>query len=574
MTNIQLMLHKLSHILNKKNKHDIYKVLLLGFIVGLFELFGLTLLVLMIQLFSDPKTISNNSLLEYLYITVSDGKTLYFVLIVSMSVLLFYLLKTVISVINAKKMAKLASSLYIDLSKNLFSNYLKYYYRDISKKNTGDYNQVLLIEADNLSLMIASVINLVIHLVIIGMLYAYMLFIDFYLTLILSLVMLCGVFLYKNFVNHRLTLMGEDRIVAVNDYMKLIKTTFSNYRIMKSLNNDFLDLKLEDITSRYKKARIDMLYWAEIPRIFIELIVIIVMIAILVFIKLKYENGHDLLLIVSAYALALFRMIPSLSRITNGINNINIYKKTLDLIHIEITNETEEQKNPGIPLKMKKNLLLHDISYQYDSNEANILDNINLTINQGDKIAIIGESGSGKSTLMDILIGLHLPSSGTMRIDDQIIDRQNLKNWRQNISFVPQKVVLFESNLKENITLGKEFDSSLFDKVLKDSYMYETVQLKGGIDAKIGDEGVGFSGGQMQRLALARALYQDREILFLDEATSSLDEEVESRLIDNLLNSYAHKTIIAIVHKASIAEKFSTIIKIKDGKILIIKGSL
>lgn len=574
MTNVRLMLHKLSLILNKKNKSDIYKVLLLGFVVGLFELFGLTLLVLMIQLFSDPKTVSNNSLIEYLYVTVSSGKTLYFVLIISTSVLIFYLFKTAISVINAKKMAKLASSLYIDLSKNLFSNYLKYYYRDISKKNTGDYNQVLLIEADNLSLMISSVINLIIHLVIILMLYAYMLFIDFYLTLILSFVMLCGVFLYKNIVNHKLALMGKDRILAVNDYMKLIKTTFSNYRIMKSLNNDFLDIKLEDITSRYKKARIDMLYWAEIPRIFIELIVIIVMIGILVFIKLKYENGHALLLIVSAYALALFRMIPSLSRITNGVNNINIYAKTLDLIHTEITNEIEEQNYPSLPLKMEKKLLLHNMSYQYDTHEANILNNINFTINKGAKIAIVGESGSGKSTLMDILIGLHLPTSGNMKIDDQIIDFQNLKNWRQSISFVPQKVVLFESDIKENITLGKAFDSSLFDKVLKDSYMYETVLLKGGIAAKIGDEGVGFSGGQMQRLALARALYQDREILFLDEATSSLDEEVESLLIDNLLNSYAHKTIIAIVHKVTIAEKFNTIIEIQSGKIRIIKGSI
>ena len=169
---------------------------------------------------------------------------------------------------------------------------------------------------------------------------------------------------------------------------------------------------------------------------------------------------------------------------------------------------------------------------------------------------------------MDILIGLHLPTTGHVLIDNKKLNSKNIVSWRQSTSFVPQKVVLFESTIRENITFGKKYDKKLFNEVLKDVFLYDMVMEKGGIDIKVGDEISGFSGGQMQRIAFARALYQEREILFLDEATSSLDEEVEIKIIDRLLSKYQYKTIIAIVHKKSIASKFDKVIDISHGSIV------
>jgi ABC-type multidrug transport system fused ATPase/permease subunit len=291
------------------------------------------------------------------------------------------------------------------------------------------------------------------------------------------------------------------------------------------------------------------------------------MIGILLFIKLRYQNTDELLVVVSAYVLALFRMLPSLSRVLNGVSIINMYKKTLDMVHTEFTNEIEKKQTDLKPIVLENNILLQNISFVYPDSDKKSLDNIDIEIKKCDKIAIVGESGSGKSTLMDILIGLHLPTNGNFKVDDIEINSKNIVSWRKNTSFVPQKVVLFESSVKENITFGKEYDEKLFNEVLEDVYMYDTVMSKGGIEAKVGDEVSGFSGGQMQRLAFARALYQERDILFLDEATSALDEEVEMRIINNLLHKYKEKTIIAIVHKESIAKRFDKIIKLKDGRI-------
>lgn len=558
---------KLYFLITKKDKKDIRDVLILGFIVGLFELVGLALIVLMIQVFTNTSIIESNQYFQYIYQHIAQNSLTNFIVIFSIFIFLFYVVKLIISIKNAKLMAKLTSNLYIDISKKLFENYLNYYYRDFGKKNTAEINQILVVESDNLALMISNIIYLLIHLTIIGLLYGYMMYVDWFLTVLVTTIFILLAYMYKKLLNKRLVTMGEERIDAVNSYMRFIKSTFSNYKFIKGLDGEYIDANLSHKTINYKKARIDMLFWSETPRLILEFFVIATMIGILLFIKLRYQNTDELLVVVSAYALALFRMLPSLSRVLSGVSIINMYKKTLDMVHTEFINETEKQQTDFEIIVLKNNVLLQNISFAYPDSDKKSLVEIELEIKKGDKIAIVGESGSGKSTLMDILIGLHLPTNGKFIVDDIEINSENIVSWRKNTSFVPQKVVLFESSVKENITFGKEYDEKLFKEVLEDVYMYDTVMIKGGIEVKVGDEVSGFSGGQMQRLSFARALYQERDILFLDEATSSLDEEIENQMVDKILNKYKEKTIIAIVHKESIADKFDRIIRLKDGHI-------
>ncbi len=563
---IQQFKEKLYFLITEKDKKDIRDVLILGFIVGLFELVGLALIVLMIQVFTNTSIIESNQYFQYIYQHIAQNSLTNFIVIFSIFIFLFYVVKLIISIKNAKLMAKLTSNLYIDISKKLFENYLNYYYRDFGKKNTAEINQILVVESDHLSLMVSNIIYLLIHLTIIGLLYGYMMYIDWFLTAIVTTIFILLAYMYKKLLNKRLVVMGEERIDAVNSYMRFIKSTFSNYKFIKGLDGEYIDVNLSHKTTNYKKARIDMLFWSETPRLILEFFVIATMIGILLFIKLRYQNTDELLLVVSAYALALFRILPSLSRVLNGVNIINMYKKTLDMVHTEFSYDTEKNINSS-NIIFQKHIKLENISFMYPETDRISLVNVTLDIKQGEKIAIVGESGSGKSTLMDILIGLHLPSDGKFIVDNAEIDSHNVIDWRQKTSFVPQKVVLFESTVKENVTFGKEYNEKLFKEVLEDVFMYDIIMDKGGIEAKVGDEISGFSGGQMQRLAFARALYQERNILFLDEATSSLDEEVENEIIENLLNKYQDKTIIAIVHKESIADKFDKVIRLKDGYI-------
>ena len=569
INNIKEFKNKLYSLITLKDKKDINKVLIIGFIVGLFELIGLALILIMIKVFTNPSTFESDNLFTYIYTYIVDENMSYFISLLATSVFCFYVLKLIFSIYNAKLMAKLTTNLYIDISKKLFENYLNYYYRDISKRNTADINQMLVVESDYLALMVSSIIYLLIHLVLIGLLYSYMIYTDWILTALVTALFIGIIFIYKKLMTARLILMGEERLDAINSYMRFIKSTFSNYKFIKGLDGHYIENNLSIKTINYKKSREDMLFWSETPRIMLEFIIVGMMIGILAFIKLKYVNTEELLIIVSAYALALIRMLPSLSRVLVAVNNINLYKKTLDMVHNEFKNEVE---NRNLGKKIINNKIFHNsinlknISFQYPGAENKTLDDLTLSIKKGDKIAIVGESGSGKSTLLDILIGLHLPTGGELLIDTTKVNSKNIVEWRSSTSFVPQKIVLFESTVKENITFGKDYDEKLFIEVLEDVSMYSSVMIRGGIEAQIGDEISGFSGGQMQRLAFARALYQERDILFLDEATSSLNETIEIEIIDNILNKYKEKTIIAIVHKEDIISKFDTVIRIKDGR--------
>ncbi|WP_404833690.1 ATP-binding cassette domain-containing protein [Aliarcobacter butzleri] len=465
---------------------------------------------------------------------------------------------------NAKMMAIINGNIYLDISKKLFENYLNYYYRDIGFKNTAEINQSLVIETDNLSLLVSNIIHLIVNIIIVLLIYLYMFYIDLILTTLISVTILILAYLYRILLINKFTRMGNERLNAVNSYMKLIKSTFSNYKFVKSTSTNYINNDLQIKTSNYKRTRSEMIFWSEVPRLILEFIVIVLMLFILAFIKIKYEQADSLLFIVSVYALSLFRMLPSFSKIINSLNIINMYKSSLNTLHLDFDRRKEVSSTSAI--SFKNSIKLSNIIYKYD--EDNVLSDLSFIINKYDKIAIVGESGSGKSTLLDILIGLHLPNFGDFTVDNTIIDNNNIVAWRQNASFVPQKVVLFESSIEENITFGKEYDEKLMKEVLEDVFMYDVVMSKGGLDTQIGDEVSGFSGGQMQRLALARALYQEKDILFLDEATSSLDEEVEILIIDNLLLKYKEKTIISIVHKDSVAKKFDRVIRIDNGNII------
>ena len=150
--------------------------------------------------------------------------------------------------------------------------------------------------------------------------------------------------------------------------------------------------------------------------------------------------------------------------------------------------------------------------------------NVNITINKGEKIAILGESGSGKSTLVDLIIGLLQPSKGEIQIDNVSLNKSNLQNWRSQIGYISQQIYLFDGTISDNICFGRKFDKGFLKKVLKQANIFNTLEAKQGLDTIVGEGGIQLSGGQKQRIAIARALYGGSEILVLDEATSALDD--------------------------------------------------
>ena len=250
--------------------------------------------------------------------------------------------------------------------------------------------------------------------------------------------------------------------------------------------------------------------------------------------------------------------VSSIFKNENSINS----KRFVDKIQKDINGSKKITK-------FEKFIELKNVSFKYENNKSYILKDINIKIEKNSKIAIIGKSGSGKTTIVDILIGLLEPTEGSLLIDNEKVSE--LVSWKKRIGYIPQNFYLFDESIKKNVAFGINEENIDENKVIK---ALEFAQLKGfvdtlekGIETKVGNQGVKLSGGQKQRIIIARAVYNNPDVLILDEATSAIDEDVEKDFINNLLKIGKNKTIIIISHINSTIENCDKVLKVVDGKI-------
>jgi WLAB PROTEIN len=269
--------------------------------------------------------------------------------------------------------------------------------------------------------------------------------------------------------------------------------------------------------------------------------------------------------IISMYALALYRILPALNRILSNYNTLLFFSNSLDVVYNDLNYTPQIEGKDFIDFKNK--IELTNISFEYTKNKK-VLEDINITINKGDKVAFVGESGSGKSTLVDLIIGLYRPLSGEIVIDDKKLTSDNIKSYRSKVGYIPQSIYLFDGTVGENVSFGYEYDKEKIIKVLKKANIYDFLSSKEGIDTLVGDGGIQLSGGQKQRIGIARALYSDPEILVLDEATSALDNETEAKIMDEIYETSHDKTLLIIAHRLSTIERCDRKIMLANGKII------
>ena len=274
--------------------------------------------------------------------------------------------------------------------------------------------------------------------------------------------------------------------------------------------------------------------------------------------------------------MGVIRIMPAATSIMSIITDIKFQKIYFDIIYYEL----EKYKNLEVNKKnlkhvkfqeIKNKIELKNVYFNYKNIEQPSIKNINLTISKGDKVGIIGKSGSGKSTLLKIILGLLKPQKGNIIIDNKIIEIKDTIIWK-NLSYVPQDPYILDDTIKNNIAFGslnEKLDKSLFEKVISCCELEDFVlNSKNGFDTYLGDRGIRISGGQKQRLSIARGLYSKPDILFLDEATNNLDTITEDRVLQNLKNFSEDMTIIAISHKHNTFENYNKIIELDNGKLV------
>jgi ABC-type multidrug transport system fused ATPase/permease subunit len=284
----------------------------------------------------------------------------------------------------------------------------------------------------------------------------------------------------------------------------------------------------------------------------------------------------DLVLISATFVIAFFRFLPSLNRMLNSLNAFRFYYPSINYVYHEVHSSYDfvpsDQNETVEKLKFSKEIQLKNISFKYDDNSPFILNNLDLNIVPNTITFIKGESGAGKSTLLNIICGLIKPTTGEVLVDDKNINLF-LKYYQGMVGYVPQKTLLSDDSILENIIFGKnieDLDKNLINEVIRQSKLTKLIErLPNGLNTIIGERGSSLSGGEQQRIGIARALYKKPEILILDEATSALDEETESLLLKEILELQEFITIIIVSHKKlNVGKARLELFELVDSKII------
>lgn len=547
-------------------------VLMLVFFGMLMEMLGVGLIIPVFALVLNTQNLAEYSFFQYLISVFSINDYNYLIYFSLGTLVLVYVIKTIYLSGLALIQARFIFDLQANISCKLFSLYLRqpfsFYLRRNSAyllRNVTTETQQL-VESAFLSMML--IIN---ELVVIIGLIILMLILTPSKALVLFGIIFAGSIAIHVLTKNMLLSWGESR--QVNDGLK-IKTAQEGLGGIKDIRilgreNDIL-WKFRRHVNTIAKVSANRNAVQQYPRIWIEFLGIIALISIIIIDLLNGLAAIDIIPDVAFIGMISFKIMPSANRLLSAFQSIKFSTPVVSLIKEELNLSVSEVSytDNGVVI-FNDNIKVINMSFFYELNKP-IIDSISFEIKKGQKIGIIGSSGAGKSTFVDLILGLHEPSAGTIKVDDvNIVD--NLRGWQSILGYVPQTIFLSDDTLKSNVAFGvPDSDINIHDVLyaIKLAQLDDFVSdLSEGIETLLGERGVRLSGGQRQRIGIARALYRRPKLLVLDEATSALDTQTEKEVMTSIYSLDDSITILIVAHRLSTLDGCDKIITLVNGKL-------
>jgi ABC-type bacteriocin/lantibiotic exporter with double-glycine peptidase domain len=575
------MFSKLYHILGEKNKSKINFFLFLNLIYFILEFLSLASLPLFFSFIINPNFIIEkfNFYFKYLF---SKDVNFDLLLILSSFIIIIFLFKNLFFVLITYFQNNFLKKIKLDLSEKFFSYYIKSSYLYHLENNPSTLSRNISDEIQGLYTYFFHLSALLRETLVILIIFFFLIFINFNIALSILTFLFVTSFLYikfiKPYLNSKALMNQKMRKVTT----QIIFETFGSIKDLKVLNkeNEIIDLFTKKINI-FEKNLLYFSYFEKLPRIFLELSSI-TLISLICFFYLRSDQNYNILIpTLSLLAVSFMRFAPAFGSIIQSIYYMKLYDPTVDLIFSELKNIENNQTYKSKDLSMYLNsenivsekncLVLDKITFSYPGNKLKIINDISLNISRGSIVGITGQTGAGKSTLFHLMLGLLTPQQGSIFYMGKNIFA-HLNTWREEIGYISQNIYLLDDSIKKNITfnfIDENCDIIKLRHAIKIAGLEDKVNfLEKGVDSKVGVEGLKFSGGERQRIAIARAVYRNPNILFMDESTSALDDNTEELVMNNLLNHFTGKTIIIIAHRKSTINRCKEVWYLQDGKLL------
>ena len=544
---------------SKKKKNSIY-VVFFSFINTLLDLLGLGLFIPLILIVFQDENIINNPYLGPIYNYFAFSSEINFIFVFGVLIMFTIVSKNILSLWIQKFQLNFSFSIFKYVSQRLFKYYLKSKNLFLDDETGSKITREIYITSIHFTeFFIVSIITLINELVIIFSIFILLLIYNpsVVLILIFSIVPIATVF-YKKY-NSILNSTGNRE----NDFRNKINSTLYDTiyglpEIQIFQASSFFYEKYNFLLENFIKEKVKIFLVRLSPTKILEIIVFFGVLVIIVSGLFFNFSKSSILTLLSIYSLAAFRLLPSFNRVTLAIINLKTYEYTLEIIdkinpNSETVNKSSRNISPFQSFKISK------ISFKYSNTSKFLFEDFSLEIVRGDIIGISGDSGSGKSTLIKIIAGLLRPNLGEIYYNNEICNDDLISLWQHKIGYVRQNVFVYNSSLKNNIAFGVDEQFIDYDKLnyaLKLSNLEEFIASNEyGIEYNIGENGSKLSGGQIQRVGIARAIYFDSEIILFDEPMSALDELAQIKITKTIINLARREfTIIISSHQKNIFE--------------------
>lgn len=543
----------LRELTTRRDKIILFFLFIAAIILSIIETLGISVIMPFITFASNPEMIFTHWSSKWLYETLGFESTLHFMYAFSGLLVGFYIFRALYNAAYSYGLSRFAFRKFHYFAYRLFCKSVELNYLDFAHKKTDKIRQTIVSEAQNTSVYLQNLLQVSSEFFTICLMYALLLVVSWKMTLVLTLLLGIQVFSIIKLLSHKIEKKGEIDVEMQAQLNELITKTFGNFKFIKLKGNqDEVYQAFEKLSHKRTNAAIITQSLLPLPRIILETIGFSVLIACVAYILFQYQDASAVIPIISMYALALYKILPTITRILGNINNMNYLTHSVYSVYENLTYHTEDEYQE--PCAFTDSIKLQNVDFAYVSRKP-ILKDFSLEIKKGEKIAFVGESGAGKSTLVDIIIGIYKPQKGHLLVDNVPITNHNLRAWRKKIGYIPQNIYLFDGSVAENVAFGSSFDEEKIKIACQKAQILDFLNTHNGIYTRVGEGGILLSGGQKQRIGIARAIYDDPEILVLDEATSALDNQTESDIMDQIYDVASNKTLLIIAHRLSTIER-------------------
>ena len=580
------LIKKIYSILSPDEKKRGAIVLFMILIMAFLDMLGVASIMPFMAVVSNPEVVESNLILNSAYTlskqfgveSIDD-----FMFLLGIAVFLILVFTLSFKALTVYLETRFCVMREYSIGKRLVEGYLNKPYSWFLMRNSADLGKNILSEVNQvIANALIPIMNIIAQSAVSIALLLLLIIVEPFLAFSIALILGITYALIFGVTKNLLSRIGKERLENNEARYVAVNESFGAAKEVKIGGlEQFYTKRFSNPAQTYAKSLATANITGQLPRFALELVVFGGMLIVILFLMNKNGDFSSAVPIMSLYALAGYRLMPSLQGIYTSVTQLRFATAALDSILVELKDIHSEpnlvHEFDDANFDSFKKIALKNVSYAYPNEDQPAIKNINLSISSESKVGFVGSTGGGKTTTVDLILGLLKPQVGSLEVDNKIIDEKSLKVWQSIIGYVPQHIYLSDDSIVANIAFGvssEDIDYDSVERVAKIANLHEFVinKLPNKYQTKVGERGVRLSGGQRQRIGIARALYRNPRVLVLDEATSALDNVTEQAVMDAVNNLDKDITVIMIAHRLSTVKECDTIFFLENGK-LTGKGS-